>query len=138
MAIRWVAAVSGAAAVLASPASAGCARGETRQTTAELFLGASSHGADIGAADLTDFLDREVTPRFPEGLTLLDAQGRWRNPAGRVTREPSKLLILVLPGRRDDRAQVRAIASAYNARFDQQSVLISFEERCVLFHGGRP
>ena len=129
-----------ALAALCSAASvqAACARGESEQLTAELFLGASNKAGLITEAEFTDFLDREVTSRFPEGLTVLDAQGRWMNKAGRVTREPSKLLILVLPGREDDRAKVSAIAKAYNARFDQQSVLVTFEDRCVLFENGRP
>ncbi|WP_246152725.1 DUF3574 domain-containing protein [Sphingomonas montanisoli] len=127
-----------AALCCAASVEAGCARGETTQLTAELFLGASNKAGPIADADFTDFLDREVTARFPEGLTVLDAQGRWMNKAGRVTREPSKLLILVLPGREDDRTKVSAIAKAYNMRFDQQSVLVTFEDRCVLFENGRP
>lgn len=127
-----------AALTFAGAADAACARGETKQLTAELFLGASNKAGPIAEAEFTDFLDREVTARFPEGLTVLDAQGRWMNKAGRVTRESSKLLILVLPGRKDDRAKVSAIAKAYNARFDQQSVLVTFEDRCVLFENGRP
>ncbi|RVT94734.1 DUF3574 domain-containing protein [Sphingomonas crocodyli] len=127
-----------AALCSAAAAQAACAPGESEQVTAELYLGASNKAGVITDAEFTDFLDREVTARFPEGLTVLDAQGRWMNPKGTVTREPSKLLILVLPGRSDDRAKVSAIAKAYNKRFDQQSVLVTFEDRCVLFENGRP
>ncbi len=43
------------------------------------------------------FVDREVTPRFPDGLTVQDASGQWRDSAtGRLVREPSKILTLLV------------------------------------------
>ncbi len=32
----------------------------------------------ISEADWRDFLDREVTPRFPSGLSVVDVYGQWQ------------------------------------------------------------
>jgi len=37
------------------------------------------------------FVDREITPRFPDGLSVVDAAGQWQDPVRkRVVREPSR------------------------------------------------
>ena len=46
------------------------------RATAELVFGRSSDDAahpSVSEADFTRFLDKEVTPRFPDGLTVIDA-----------------------------------------------------------------
>ena len=42
------------------------------------------------------FVTEIVTPRFPAGLTVWSATGQWREPNGRIQREPSFVLELVL------------------------------------------
>src|SRR5688572_3392697 len=45
----------------------------------------------IDEAKWREFLDREVTPRFPDGLTVLDGYGQWRfQQDGRLVRQRSK------------------------------------------------
>ncbi len=41
-----------------------------------------------------DFLAKEVTPRFPDGLSLFSGYGQWRNPEGRILKEMSRLLLI--------------------------------------------
>jgi len=41
-----------------------------------------------------DFVDRYITPRFREGLRVLDARGRWQEPSGKVIREKSRVVIM--------------------------------------------
>ena len=66
---------------------------------AEAFLVRDRAGApEVGEAELAAFLAEEATPRFPDGLTVLDAAGQWRGADGRVLRERSKLLVIALPG----------------------------------------
>ena len=86
-------------------------------------------------ADWSAFLAEEATSRFPEGLTSLDAAGQWRAGDGRIAREPSKLIWLVLPGlsREEAARRVGALASAYVARFGQESVLRSIGAGCAGF-----
>lgn len=84
-------------------------------------------------AAFTDFLDRSVTPRFPAGLTVLDAAGRWQAPDGRLTAEPSKLLLIVAPATPETRRRLQAIRDDYKARFHQQSVGLLLTPTCADF-----
>ncbi len=105
------------------------------KATAELVFGRVSEtgGAGVSEADFAQFLDTEVSPRFPEGLTVIDAEGRWTPPAGSMIREPAKLVMIVLPGARDDMGKLNAVRQAYKKRFNQQSVLLLTHGDCVSF-----
>lgn len=110
-----------------------CAAGEHRAEVAELYLGRNM-GDRLGVSDddFRRFLDEELTPRFPDGLTVLDAAGQWRGQAGLV-REPSKVVVIVLPGKPDDRARLAAAGEAYKARFRQEAVLTLVTPSCARF-----
>jgi len=114
-----------------------CPAGETKQDVAQLFFGRNI-GTEVGVSevDFTRFLDEVVTPRFPDGLTVVDGQGRWLYQ-GVDYHEPSKVVTLNLayPG---DRAKLAEIAAAYEARFRQDAVLIMVRPTCVLFHMAKP
>ena len=67
----------------------------------------------------------EVTPRFPDGFTVLDGYGQWRNKEGKIVKEDSKVLV-VLYKKADLKtatAKLDEIRVAYNKTFQQQSVL---------------
>ena len=94
----------------------------------ELMLGRK--GSD---ARWRQFLAREVTPRFPDGLTVYETTGQWRDPARKViVRERSRVLRIVVPA---DVAQdkVHAVAEAYKKQFSQKSVGIVARTACVSF-----
>jgi hypothetical protein len=103
-------------------------------TVAELLFGRKSAGRIIPDSEWNRFLAREITPRFPDGLTVLDAAGQWRDPAGNaIVREPSKVVIVIF---RDDAAaypKLEAIAESYKRRFSQQSVGILTRPVCASF-----
>jgi hypothetical protein len=100
---------------------AACAGPGMVQTT--LYLGrAIPGGGRVDDAALARFVAEEVVPRFPDGFTLLDATGHWRDTAtGDGVREPTLLLVVLHPP--GQRATVEAIAVAYAERFGQQAVL---------------
>jgi len=70
------------------------------------------------------FLDKEVTPRFPSGLSVVDVYGQWQG-----TKDPtpqrlrSKLLIIDYPDTQENREKVEAIRSAWKRQTGQLSVL---------------
>ncbi|HEX4181318.1 MAG TPA: DUF3574 domain-containing protein [Caulobacteraceae bacterium] len=106
------------------------------RATAELVFGRHSDDPahpSVTEADFTRFLDQDVTPRFPDGLTVIDAQGRWRAPAGPAVHEQSKMVMIVLSGHADDRAKLDQVREAYKRRFHQQSVLLMTHDDCVSF-----
>ncbi len=86
-----------------------------------------AEGLGLAAAEGTwrTFLDGEVTPRFPDGFSVLDAYGQWREEAGaNLLRERSKLLVIVYPDTSARRAGIGAICAAYRKRTGQTGVLV--------------
>jgi hypothetical protein len=88
-----------------------------------LYFGLSRPGGVVTQAQWQAFVDTEVTPRFPDGLTVWPAAGQWRGAGGAVAREDSRVLDIVHPSGPDFDAKLRAIRDAYKAQFHQESVL---------------
>jgi hypothetical protein len=112
-----------------------CGAGLKAQQVAELLFGRNI-GDRVGVSQTqwARFLDREITPRFPDGLTVMDAKGQWRDAArGTIVHEPSKRVEIILPGRTDDQERLDAIAQAYKRRFHQHSVAVVVRTACVSF-----
>ena len=74
-----------------------------------------------------------VTPRFPDGLTVLDAQGQWRDSDGLIQQERSKLLVILAPPDGDAMRLIDEVSDEYKRRFNQESVLRVVEDTCVSF-----
>jgi Protein of unknown function (DUF3574) len=75
-----------------------------------------------------------VSPRFPEGFTIIDAAGQWRDKRrGTIVHEASKIIEIVLPAGEDNRAKIDAIVEAYKLQFQQQSVGLIVAPACVRF-----
>ena len=76
------------------------------------------------------FLDAEITPRFPNGLTLLAGLGQFLNAKGVIIQEPSRLLILLYPVEEweDSSEKIEQIREQYKQMFEQESVLRA--DRC--------
>jgi hypothetical protein len=95
----------------------------------ELYFGIApveAEGLGLSAAEGSwrAFLDEEVTPRFPDGLTVLDAYGQWRaDAASEVGRVRSRVLVIVHPDTPAKRAEIEAIRAAYRERTGAMSVL---------------
>jgi Protein of unknown function (DUF3574) len=122
-------ALSGPAA--ASPAA--CRGKQESMLAAELLFGRGSRGG-VSEGAWARFVAREITPRFPDGLTVFDAAGQWRDPArGRIVREPSKVVLIVFRDEAGKQEHLNAIADAYKRRFRQQSVGIVIKPACASF-----
>lgn len=87
-------------------------------------LGTADGKGGVDEAGWRAFLDKEVTPRFPDGLTVLDAYGQWQG-SGQSTPERlrSKLVVLLHPDTPAQRAAIAAIRAAWKAKTGDQSVL---------------
>ncbi len=111
-----------------------CPKGQQRANTVELVFGRNDgERLAVTDADWRRFIDEVVTPRFPDGLSVMDVQGQWRAPGGMLVREPSKIVYLVLDGGPDDPAKIANIRESYKQRFNQKSVLLVSQKACVSF-----
>src|ERR1043166_3493683 len=88
-----------------------------------LYLGLSRRGGSISEGQWQAFLGKEVTPRFPDGLTVWEADGQWRRSDGRIARERSKVLLLVHDDTPEVRSALAAIVGNYKRLYEQESVL---------------
>jgi len=71
-----------------------------------------------------EFLDKEVTPRFPDGLSVLDVYGQWRdNKHAKIERLRSKLLVIDHPDTVENSAKIDAIRDAWKRQTGDTSVL---------------
>lgn len=100
----------------------------------ELFFGLSrANGPDITEAEFQNFIDAEVTLRFPDGLTLLSGKGQFKDSSGTIVQENSKQLILFYNFNPENHQAIETIRSAYKNDFQQESVLRADEQQCVSF-----
>jgi|HubBroStandDraft_1064217.scaffolds.fasta_scaffold142455_2 hypothetical protein len=103
----------------------------------ELYFGlgpADQPDKGISEADWRDFLDHEVTARFPAGLSVEDVYGQW---LGKGKTEPSRLrskvLIILYEGSEENRGKIEAIRAAWKQKTGHQSVLRVTEPADVSF-----
>jgi hypothetical protein len=88
----------------------------------------------VSEAAFSRFVDREIATRFPDGLTVLSTDGRWRDTKRKVViREPGKMVMLAVPDEPKTQEHIDAIVAAYKARFRQQSVGVLMRQSCVSF-----
>lgn len=101
----------------------------------ELYFGLGlANVTDASEARWRQFLDTEVTPRFPSGLTVIEAYGQWRDlGAAEPERLRSKLLVLLHPATAENEAAIEAIRLAWKKLSGDLSVLRVTQPAAVSF-----
>lgn len=116
------------------PPAVTCLPGADVSRRTELYFGlARSGAADITEAEFQRFVDREVTPRFPDGFTVFTSQGQWRGPSGVIVREGSRVIVLLHGGTPEIDRQLDDIRAIYQTQFDQDAVMRVDSASCVSF-----
>lgn len=120
-----------------SAPAAACRAPLQAMTQVDLYFGRNiPGGGEVSDAQWRQFLDEVVTPRFPDGLSVLDVYGQWKSArTGAIARERSKRLSIIVPSTAITSAAVQldAIKAAYKQRFRQESVLQSEATVCAAF-----
>ena len=114
----------------AASAQLPCAPPQKPMLDVELLLGRGK------ASDTRwrEFLAREVTPRFPDGLTVYETTGQWRDPVTqKIAREKSRVLRIIVPADAPTQDKIAAVTEAYKKQFRQKSVGIVTRPACVSF-----
>ena len=117
-----------------APVSRTCPDGTDPWVKYELFMGRGNQSGEVVDDAAWDaFLGDTVTPRFPDGLTVLDARGQWRDSEGLIGKERSKLLVILAPPGGGEMRLIDEVTGEYKRRFGQESVLMVVYDACVSF-----
>ncbi|MCB1536592.1 MAG: DUF3574 domain-containing protein [Rhodoblastus sp.] len=111
--------------MLASPAGAQTACPGTLQpwTRIELHFGLGlPGGGEVSRAQFRNFLEGTVTPRFPEGYSVIEATGHYRYKSGKIAAEPARVLVVLTKAPEAAAPKIDEILRVYKARFRQESV----------------
>jgi hypothetical protein len=138
--LSMVAILLGLAAAYAQPSAEVREVGQTCRADAasmarlELLFGTLRRNSPpVSEEEWASFLEAEVTPRFPDGLTVLSGYGQWRGNDGVLAKERSIVLVIWYTPNARTEADIEAIRSAYKQRFNQQSVMRVDSVSCVSF-----
>jgi 5-methylcytosine-specific restriction endonuclease McrBC regulatory subunit McrC len=90
----------------------------------ELYFGLSKPGGKtVSEVEWQLFLNRVITPRLPDGLTVMDVYGQYLDSSGKLTREKTKLVILIYENSQTKNQKIEEIIASYKKTFQQESVL---------------
>ena len=103
----------------------------------QLFFGTArpDGGPAVTDRQFMAFVDKEVTPEFPDGLTIQSGRGQWRDASGTIEKERSYELILLYPRTEADSSdrRIEEIRRAYEKAFGQEAVARVDDEARVDF-----
>lgn len=91
-----------------------------------LFGLSAADGNGVSKQEWADFLAKEITPRFPDGLTIIAAYGQVKGEAHNVhevVREEMRLALIVHHDTPEAAARLAEIRALYAQRFRQWGVL---------------
>jgi hypothetical protein len=107
-----------------------CSGEQKPWVVAELLFGRTG----VSDAKWARFLAKEITLRFPDGLTVLQGNGQWRPPGGHmIVRERSTVVIIAMPPNAKNDTRLQQVIDEYKARFHQKSVGLIVQPACVSF-----
>lgn len=112
-------------ATTATPAPAGVATSEATPADSLPMQRTELYFEAVALDEWNDFLAREVTPLFPDGLSWWDIHGQWRGPGGGPEKLPSRLMVLVHADSARNEAALRGISTRFHARFGSHVLVVS-------------
>lgn len=82
-------------------------------------------GGTVSEEEWISFVDTNITPKFKEGLTIVDSDGQWMMESGEVIKEDSKILILLYDNESSAEVDdaIEQIKETYKKQFNQEAVL---------------
>ena len=94
------------------------------QVSDRLFFGRSVPGGGlVSDEEWTAFLRDVITPRFPQGLTVWNAEGQWLESGGVLAHEAVFVVEIIHPLDANLDGSLEQISQEYKRRFRQEAVL---------------
>ena len=111
-----------------------CETGDTVLVRDVLYFGRNRpDGGTVSDPEWQAFLDEVVTPRFPAGLTVVEAMGQWKGQSGQVERERAEVVTVLHAGDVPARRAIAEVAAEFQRRFQQEAVLRERTRACAHF-----
>jgi len=107
----------------ASHAGLSCQPGERLAVIDSLYFGTAMPQGVVTPEQWREFVERVVTPRFPQGLTSWEATGQWQAAPGAVVRESTHVLQIAHADTRESETAIVDIIGSYKSQFRQEAVL---------------
>jgi hypothetical protein len=98
-----------------------------------LYFGLSSPDGTISASDWQSYLEDVVTPHFPEGFTVFDSHGQWKDPEGVIIKEPGKVITHYYTIDDNKSEPINAVIEGFKERHQAQSVIREKNVICLSF-----
>src|SRR5262249_32391929 len=110
-----------------------CPAGQDYVRTAQIFFGRRTGDEPrVTEADFRKFVDEELTPRFRDGLTVVDS-GALRSDPDKLVGGAAGVVVAGLPKGGASPGRIEAARSASRSRFHRDSQLRYPPPSCVAF-----
>jgi hypothetical protein len=119
--------------VTAANAQTTCSQDGSAFTRTTLYFGTARPAGTITTKQWKGFVRDEVTPRFPKGFTVWEADGQWLGADGRIARERAKVLLIVHQNTAEVRETLGELVDRYKRLFQQESVMWETATVCAAF-----
>ena len=108
---------------------------EVPSLSVTLYFGRAIAGRlPVSDAEWGGFVRSDLAPRFPDGFTVTEATGQWRNPAtGLAEHEQTKVVQAVLKPDSTIAQRVGMVSDAYRRLFHQDAVGVVTSRVCAAF-----
>lgn len=110
-----------------------CRPGQQPAILDTLYFGSAKPVGAVTPTEWRQFLNRVVTPQFPQGLTWWPAFGQWQTATGQPVAEAAYVLQLAHPDTADNEQALGAVLREYKREFQQQSVLRVRTMACMAY-----
>ena len=121
--------LKGAVSLLAAGVLCACAARPVSSCSdgaiSRLYFGLDTPAGEVTREQWETFVSDVVTPRFPDGFTVIEGRGQWRTSHGDLVTEHTRIVEFLHDGTPAQSARVRLLADDYKRSFRQQSVLVT-------------
>jgi hypothetical protein len=123
-----------AAAIATAPAQCPLPN-QAPMVVTQLFFGRDIEGrGPLTDAEWSDFAANILARDFPDGFTVSDGDGQWRDPkTHQVAHERAKIVIVAAAPAPDLARRTAEVIAAYRTRFHQESVGVLTTTECGSF-----
>jgi len=108
---------------------------QTAMTEAQLLFGRDiPGGGQVSDGDWSKFENEVLSLAFPDGFTVGEAQGAWRDArTGAAVHERTKVVFIEAAGSPELAGRLERVADVYRKRFHQDAVGIVTRDVCAAF-----